>query len=326
MRRRSEQGQHGRCFDDATGIHDGHVVGMVRHHPEVVGDEEHAHAGLGLQPAHQREDLGLDRHVQCSGRFIGDQQAGLARHRQRDHHALAHAARELVRILMLPLLRRRDLDQLEHAQGLRAGCRAIEPLVQAQRFGDLLADGEERIQARHRLLEDHRHLVAANGTQARLGQGEQIDRLAGAVDEERLAAHLRHRAARQQPHQREAGHRLARTRLAHDGGGSARADHEAHVGHGANQAFFGVEGGAEMADVEAVHIDFRRRGSSRSRIPSPSSCSDNAVMMIARPGNSTIHSAWCAYCWLPATMVPQVGISGGTPTPRNDSAASARMA
>ena len=42
--------------------------------------------------------------------------------------------------------------------------------------------------------------------------------------------------------------------------------------------------------------------------------------MIARPGNSTIQNAWCAYCWLPAIIVPQVGISGGTPTPRNDSA------
>jgi hypothetical protein len=48
--------------------------------------------------------------------------------------------------------------------------------------------------------------------------------------------------------------------------------------------------------------------------------------MIASPGNSTTQKAWCAYCWLPATIVPQVGISGGTPTPRNDRPASARIA
>jgi hypothetical protein len=34
--------------------------------------------------------------------------------------------------------------------------------VAEQRLGDLVADGEERIEARHRLLEDHRDVVAAH--------------------------------------------------------------------------------------------------------------------------------------------------------------------
>ena len=69
---------------------------------------------------HQREDLRLDRHVERRGRLVGDQQRRLAGHRQRDHHALAHAARELVRILAQALRRGRNLHQLEHAQRLRS--------------------------------------------------------------------------------------------------------------------------------------------------------------------------------------------------------------
>jgi hypothetical protein len=77
---------------------------------EVVGDEQDAHAQLGLQPAHQLEDLRLDRHVERGGRLVGDQQVGLAGQRHRDHHALAHAARQLVRVVVDAALGRRDAD------------------------------------------------------------------------------------------------------------------------------------------------------------------------------------------------------------------------
>ncbi len=90
----------GARLDDAAGVHHRHVVGVMRHHAEVVRDEQDAHAGLGLQAAHQRQDLRLDRHVERGGRLVGDQQRRVAGHRQRDHHALAHAAGELVRILV----------------------------------------------------------------------------------------------------------------------------------------------------------------------------------------------------------------------------------
>src|SRR5439155_7902905 len=71
---------------------------------------------------------------------------------------------------------------------------------------------------------------------------------------------------------------------------------------------------------------FRSLGSSRSRKPSPTICSDSAERMIAMPGNTTSQIAWCANCWPLAIIVPQVGSSGGTPTPRNDSPASASTA
>ena len=46
----------------------------------------------------QLEDLRLHGDVERGGRLVGDQQVGLIGERHRDHHALALAAGELVRI------------------------------------------------------------------------------------------------------------------------------------------------------------------------------------------------------------------------------------
>ena len=66
-------------------------------------------------------------------------------------------------------VRHGDLHQVEHALRVRQRRGTIEALVQPHALGDLLADGEHRVQARHRLLEDHRQLVAAQCAHARLG-------------------------------------------------------------------------------------------------------------------------------------------------------------
>lgn len=44
------------------------------------------------------------------------------------------------------------------------------------------------------------------------------------------------------------------------------------------------------------------------------------------PGKTEAHHACCSRAWPALTMLPHVGTSGGTPAPRNDSDASARMA
>ena len=57
------------------------------------------------------QDLALDDDVERGRRLVHDHDLGLGRERHRDHHALAHAARELVRIAPQPLAR--DPDHLE---------------------------------------------------------------------------------------------------------------------------------------------------------------------------------------------------------------------
>src|SRR5690606_27307215 len=138
----------------------------------------------------------------------------------------------------------------------------------------------------------------------------------------------------QQPHDRQAGHRLARARFADDGQRFAARQVEGDAVHRLRHAVAAVEPGLQAIyrqdDVSLggahVYSSLRRRGSSTSRRPSPTSCSDSTDSTMAMPGNTMIQSADPMYCWPALIMVPQVGISGDTPTPRNDSPASARMA
>ncbi len=60
-----------------------------------------------LQLVQQRQHLRLDRDVERGGRLVGEQHVGAAGERHRDHHALAHAAGELVRIVVRCAARRR---------------------------------------------------------------------------------------------------------------------------------------------------------------------------------------------------------------------------
>ena len=66
----------------------------------------------GLQIGQQVEDLRLDRHVERGRRLVGDQQLGVVGQRHRDHHPLALAAGQLVRIRGQPALGLVDPDLL----------------------------------------------------------------------------------------------------------------------------------------------------------------------------------------------------------------------
>ena len=85
-------------LDHLPGVHHQHAVGDVGDDAEVVGDEHDRRARRVAEVTQLAQDLGLDRHVQRGRRLVGDQQLRRARERHRDHHALAHPARELVRV------------------------------------------------------------------------------------------------------------------------------------------------------------------------------------------------------------------------------------
>ena len=87
---------------------------------------------------------------------------GIARQRHGDHHALAHAARELVRIGVHAALRLGDVDAAQHLDRPVHRLAARHALVQRDRLADLAADRQQRVERGHRLLEDHRDLVAAD--------------------------------------------------------------------------------------------------------------------------------------------------------------------
>ena len=76
------------------------------------------------QIVQQLEDLRLDGHVERGGRLVGDEDVGLVGERHRDHHALALAARELMRIGVEPAFGVGQADQAQQFDRARARRRA----------------------------------------------------------------------------------------------------------------------------------------------------------------------------------------------------------
>ena len=156
-----EQGRRRRALDHAAGIHHRDFVGAAGDDAEVVGDQDHRHVPAALLARQEIEDLRLDRHVERGGRLVGDQELWFAGQRDRDRHALAHAAGKLVRILRQPLLGRGDADRGEQFDAALGGGGVVEFEMLLQRLDQLGADREHRVERGHRVLEHDRQRPAA---------------------------------------------------------------------------------------------------------------------------------------------------------------------
>ncbi len=149
-------------LDHISAVHHQDVLAELGDDAEVVGDQDNRGAGLLLQVVHQLEHLRLDGNVQRRGRLVGDQELRVTRQSHGDHHALAHAAGKLMGIVAKTLFRSRNAHFLEHLDGAIARLPLSQVQVQPHRLGDLFADRQHRVERGHRILEDHRDLIAAN--------------------------------------------------------------------------------------------------------------------------------------------------------------------
>ncbi len=118
----------------------------------------------------QLQHFGLDRHVQGCGRFVGDDDVGIVGERHGDADALALAAGEFVGVGGRAVAGIGDADAVHQVGGAGQGFRVGDALVTADRFGDLLAHGHQRVQGAERVLEDEGDAVAAK--LLKLVQGE----------------------------------------------------------------------------------------------------------------------------------------------------------
>ena len=140
-------------------LHD-HAVRRFGNHTHVVGDHDQTHAVLHLKPHQQIENLLLDRHVESRRRFVCDKELGIASNRNRDHDALALAARHLMREAFQAFRRIANADEFQKLNGAGTACRAVHAHMLLQHFLKLIPDREAGIEACDRFLENHRNVAA----------------------------------------------------------------------------------------------------------------------------------------------------------------------
>ena len=208
-------------LDDRAAVHDTEVVAELRDEAEMVRDEDDRAREAAAQVLEQRDDLCFDRRIERCRRLVGEQQVGLDQQRHGDHHTLAHAARELVRIGRQAKRSVRDADARKRRDGALQGCVSPDSgLAPAQHVDEVRADGEQRIQRRHRILEDHGDARAAVGVHRGLVEREEID----AVEHDPAADAGQVR--RQQPDEAGGQARLAGARFTDDAEDAVPADVE----------------------------------------------------------------------------------------------------
>jgi hypothetical protein len=235
-------------LDHLAGVHDDDLVRRLRDDAHVVGDDDHRHLVLVAEVVEKIEDGCLHGDVERGRRLVCDQQLGVAGERDRDHHALPHPAGEAVRVVAQAFCGAWDPHLLEQLDRLLVGLLLGDVVVAPDRLGDLRPDRQGRVQRRHRILEDHRDLAAADVLELALGELGQVAPLVldGAGDDLR-------RRLRDQAHDRERRHRLAAARLAHDPERLPLLDREADPVDGAHGSFPREEVRPEVVDFEQRH-------------------------------------------------------------------------
>ena len=116
--------------------------------------------------------------------------------------------------------------------------------MRLERLANLAADGQHGVQAGHRVLEDHRDVLAADRPQLVVGELEQV----AALELRRPADDAAR--PRQDPEQRERGDALAAARLADDPERLSRGDVEGDAVDGVDRPALGPELDAQVLDRE----------------------------------------------------------------------------
>ena len=295
-------------FDQFAGVHDADAVRHFGDDAEIVGDQQHAHAALALQLRQQVENLRLDGDVERRRRLVGDQQVGLAGQRDGDHHALLHAAGKLEGIFVEPPLGVGDADLAQQFQHALAGRLAAQVAMAVEHFADLHADGQHRVEAGRRLLEDHRDARAAHLAHVGFGQGQQFlafqpDAAAGDAPGRRQQAHdaLRRR-------------RFAAAGFAEQGEGFAGGNGKGNAVDRSKRLFSGGEAEAQVGDFEHQAA----LGSKASRTASANRLAASTRMNMAMKAAASDHQTTGSR---PSSMralliiVPKLIIVGSTPMP-----------
>ncbi len=161
----------GALLDDPARVHDGDLVGRLGDDAEVVRDEHDRCAALraGARAISSR----ICAWTVTSSAVVGSSAISTLRvedERHRDHHALAHAAGELVRVAVDAARAAFGIPTAVAAPRPRGAARPrLRDVARGRRIASSICqpDPVERMQGRQRVLEDHRDPLPADRGGAR---------------------------------------------------------------------------------------------------------------------------------------------------------------
>ena len=186
-----------------------------------------------------------------------------------------------MRVLPGPGLWPGYLYQLKHLHTTPPGFPARHVLVTSKGLGDLLSDGQDRIQRGHWLLKDHGDVTPPDVPDPLLIQVQKI----GAIKED-LPLDLGRRTW-QKPEDGEGGNALAATALSHQTKGLTPKDLNVQTVHCIDNTFIGVKSGTKTANGKKrsrLLAHSLNLGSRASRNPSPKRLKLKTAKKMAMPG------------------------------------------
>ncbi|MCY1362579.1 hypothetical protein D9M69_493030 [compost metagenome] len=162
MVRRAEHGVDRTAFDDLAAVHDHDPVTGLNDHAKIVSHQDDRHVTLVAQLAQEVDDLRLHGDVQRSGGFIGNKQTRITGQHHGDDHPLVQTTRQLMRIRIQTLFGVRHPNKAKQFEGtlLLGRAAASIGIVQPDGLQKLPAHRLHRVQRTHRILENHRQLIA----------------------------------------------------------------------------------------------------------------------------------------------------------------------
>jgi len=288
-----------------------HVGRRRVHHGDALSHQPRI--ALLAQPHQERKDLRLRGHVQCGGRLVRQQQARLRSGGERDHHALAHPAAELVRVGKCTALGVANPDVAQQLKRPRSCLAPAQAEVHAQRLGDLVANPEDGVQGAEWVLIDHPHVVRAQVAQLLRLHPEHI----AAVELDLARGDVS--GPRDEAYDRPAGEGLAGPGLADQTDDLARPDAQTGVSDGDDPTVRTVELHPKSLDRQQglrrdSHCTLPR--SCPSDRPSPRRPAPTPKRTTTRPGSVATHQAVSSVLWPSAMIDPSSALGGCAPRPR----------
>lgn len=205
-----------------------------------------------------------------------------------------------MRIGVEATFRIRNADFLHQVDRERASTRSADAIPAPGDLSDLIADPLDRIEPRHRILEDHRDIPRwPSGPHWRTAEGHGT-RGDGRRWREHAGDGAKQRA-------------LPAARFADDANDLAGRDGERHVADRPGRSEPGVDGDREAVDVQ------QRSGHPSSihwAMPLPMSASAAPITTTASPGAIESNGRSPMNCCPSAMRLPSSGVGGAIPSPR----------